>query len=345
MESLLKKDDSFFVTGHNGMVGSAIVRALIKNGYCDQKRGGQLYAQNREELDLTSNSNVNKWFEKNKPNIVVISAAKVGGIYANNKYPYDFISENIKIEQNLIEASWKNGTRRLLFLGSSCIYPKLSNLPIQEEELLSSQLEKTNEAYAIAKITGIKLCEAIRKQNNFDTISLMPTNLYGPGDNYHSEESHVLASLIKKFVLAKRSNFEEVSCWGSGKPLREFLHVDDLADACLHVLEQWNPDDPRSPKDKNGNDLYYLNVGSGEEISIRDLAKQIAKLTNYQGKIIWDKSKPDGTFRKKLDSSRLKSIGWSSKIDLNSGIKSTIEEVQLALNNKLDKGKSLKNFF
>ncbi len=344
MKSLLRKDDSFFITGHNGMVGSAIVRALLKKGYCDNKKGGQLYKQTRAELDLTSNGEVNKWFEQNKPNIVVISAAKVGGIYANYKYPYDFITENIKIQQNLIEASLKNGARRLLFLGSSCIYPKFPNLPIQEEELLSSKLEKTNEAYAIAKIAGIKLCEAARKQHNFDTISLMPTNLYGPGDNYDSEQSHVLASLIKKFVLAKRNNFDQVFCWGSGNPLREFLHVNDLAEACLHVLEKWNPDYPSSPKCKNGKNLYHLNVGSGEEISIRDLAEKIAKLTNYQGKIIWDNSKPDGTFRKTLDSSRIKSIGWSSKVDLSYGLKSTIDEVQFALNNKLDMGKSLKNF-
>ena len=267
MFNYLKKNDSFYVAGHNGMVGSAIVKALIKKGYCDEKSGGKLYVKSKKELDLTSYENVLSWFKINKPSIVIIAAAKVGGIYANSKYPYEFISENLKIQQNIIEAAWVNGTRRLLFLGSSCIYPKFSNLPIQEEELLGSYLEKTNEPYAIAKIAGLKLCEAIRNQYGFDAISLMPTNLYGPGDNYHSKNSHVLAALLKKFILAKKNNSKNVTCWGSGKPLREFLHVDDFALACIYVLEKWNPDDNYAPKN-NDEKLYYLNVGSGEEISI-----------------------------------------------------------------------------
>ena len=345
MENLLRKDDSFFVAGHKGMVGSAIVRDLKKNGYCDKKKGGELYIKNRSELDLTCSNDVNEWFKKYRPKIVIIAAAKVGGIYANYKYPYDFISENLKIEQNIIEASCFNGTRRLLFLGSSCIYPKFPNLPIKEEDLLSSYLEKTNESYAIAKIAGIKLCEAIRRQKDFDAISLMPTNLYGPGDNYSSDNSHVMASLLKKFIMAKRNGTKEVTCWGTGKPLREFLHVDDLGKACVHALEKWNPNDKHSPIDKYGEKLLYLNVGSGQEISIKSLAKKIAKLINFEGKIIWDKNKPDGTFRKKLDISRFKSMGWEPKINLDKGISMEIKNIEEALNNRSDKGKSLKNFF
>ena len=201
MQNLLNKKNSIFVAGHNGMVGKAIVKSLKEKGYCNNEKGGLLYTPQRKELDLTSFEDVKKWFKINRPEIVIIAAAKVGGIYANYKYPYNFISENLRITQNLIEAAWINGSKRLLFLGSSCIYPKHSSIPIKEEELLSSQLEKTNEPYAIAKISGIKLCEAIRKQYNFDAISLMPTNLYGPGDNYCNENSHVMASLIKKFLL------------------------------------------------------------------------------------------------------------------------------------------------
>ena len=345
MENLLQKNDSFFVAGHNGMVGSAIVRELKKNGYCNKDKGGTLYITNRSELDLTCSEDVYKWFKKFRPKIVIIAAAKVGGIYANYKFPYDFISENLKIEQNIIDASYLYGSRRLLFLGSSCIYPKFSNLPIKEEELLSSYLEKTNEPYAIAKIAGIKLCEAIRKQKGFDAISLMPTNLYGPGDNYSSEKSHVMASLLKKFIMAKRNGIKEVTCWGTGNPLREFLHVDDLGKACIHALEKWNPNDDHSPIDKNGEKLLYLNVGSGQEVSIKNLANKISKLTNFKGEIIWDKNKPDGTFKKNLDISRFKSIGWEPKINLDEGIYDEIKNIENALNNKSDKGKSLKNFF
>ena len=344
MQNYIDKQDSIFVAGHNGMVGQAIIRELKKSGYCNEKVGGKLLTRDRSKLDLTSYQDVISWFKVNKPKIVIIAAAKVGGIYANQEYPYNFLSENIKIAQNLIEAAWKNGAKRLLFLGSSCIYPKNSQLPIREEELLASTLEKTNEAYAIAKITGIKLCEAIRKQHNFDAISLMPTNLYGPGDNYKDEESHVIASLIKKFILAKRNNKNEVKCWGSGNPLREFLHVDDLGCACVKVLEKWNPDDKEAPKGKNKETLNYLNVGSGEEISINDLAEKIAEITNFKGKIIWDSNKPDGTFRKIMDSSRIKLIGWNPKITLNDGLKGVVKDIENALNDKNNGGKSLKNF-
>ncbi len=344
MFNYLNKDDSFYVAGHNGMVGKAIVKALFKKGYCDAKSGGELYVKSKNELDLASYENVLSWFKTHKPSIVIIAAAKVGGIFANSKYPYQFISENLKIQQNIIEAAWLCGARRLLFLGSSCIYPKFSNLPIQEEELLRSSLEKTNESYAIAKIAGIKLCEAIRNQYGFDAISLMPTNLYGPGDNYDSENSHVLAALLKKFILANKDKSNNVTCWGTGKPLREFLHVDDLGAACVHVLEKWNPDDINAPRTKENEKLYYLNIGSGEEISIKDLAEKIAYYTSFDGEIHWDKTKPDGTYRKKLDISRIKSIGWEPKITLEKGIKNLIFDIIKCLNENNNNGIYLKNF-
>ena len=327
------------------MVGNAIVKALKKKGYCDIKKGGKLYKPDRKELNLLNYEDVIKWFKINRPKIVIVSAAKVGGIYANHNQPYDFISENLRISQNLIEAAWICESKRLLFLGSSCIYPKESKVPIKEEELLASSLEKTNEAYAIAKISGIKLCEAIRKQYKFDAISLMPTNLYGPGDNYSNKDSHVMASLIKKFILAKRNNLKKVVCWGTGKPLREFLHVDDLANACIDVLEKWDPNKTNSPKNKNGENLLYLNVGSGEEISIKNLANKIALLTNYKGDIFWEENKPDGTFRKKLDSTRIKSLGWEPKIKMDDGIVQVIQNIEKSLNDESDRGKSLRNFW
>ena len=326
MQDHINKEDSFFVAGHNGMVGQAIIRTLKKSGYINKNLGGKLIIADRNDLDLTSYKKVMSWFKINKPSVVIVAAAKVGGIYANQKYPYNFISENIKIAHNLIEAAWLNGARRLLFLGSSCIYPKNSNMPIVEEELLTSSLEETNEAYAIAKISGIKLCEAIRKQYNFDAISLMPTNLYGPGDNYSNEGSHVMASLIKKFILAKRNKLTKVVCWGSGNPLREFLHVEDLGFACVKVLEKWNPDYKNSPKDKNGKNLYYLNVGSNEEISIKELALKIANLTNYDGDIVWDQSKPDGTYRKIISNKIALGYGWKPKINLSEGLRITIND-------------------
>ena len=344
MKRLINKNDSFFVAGHKGMVGNAIVKALKKNGYCDERNGGKLLTATRNELDLTSYENVLSWFKSNKPKVVIVAAAKVGGIYVNNKYPYNFLSENIKIQQNLIESAWLTGASRLLFLGSSCIYPKFSKLPIQEEELLSSYLEKTNEAYAIAKIAGLKLCEYIRTQQGLDAISLMPTNLYGPGDNYHTESSHVMAALLKKFILANRENKSRVTCWGTGNPIREFLHVDDLGDACVYVLEKWNPDFENAPKKNNGEKLFFLNIGSGEEISIKDLSEKIAFYTKFRGEIIWDSQKPDGTYKKNLDISRARSLGWAPKINLDSGIKGVINEINLSLNDKTKKA-NLKNFF
>ena len=344
MKNLISKEDSIYVAGHNGMVGNALVKKLKEKGYCNSKKGGILYTQTRSELDLTSYENVFSWFSKNKPKVVIIAAAKVGGIAANAKYPFDFISKNLKIQQNIIEAAWLNGTKRLLFLGSSCIYPKLSKLPIREEELLTSALEATNEPYAISKIAGIKMCEAIRIQYKFDAISLMPTNLYGPGDNYDSESSHVLAALLKKFIIAKRDKSAKVYCWGSGIPMREFLHVNDLAEACIHVLERWDPDNSNAPRDSNSKKLYYLNVGSGEEVSIKELANLIAEYTGFKGEILWDKNKPDGTYRKNLDITRIKSLGWEPKLTLKKEIKKIIKEIEDSLENKSSNLLSLKNF-
>ncbi len=344
MKNLISQNDSIYVAGHNGMVGNAIIKKFKERGYGNINNGAILYTKNRSELDLTSQIKVLNWFSENKPKVVIIAAAKVGGILANSKYPFDFISENLKIQQNLIEAAWLNGTKRLLFLGSSCIYPKFSNLPIREEELLTSDLEKTNEPYAIAKIAGIKLCEAIRNQYKFDAISLMPTNLYGPGDNYDSENSHVLAALLKKFIIAKKNNISKVYCWGSGDPLREFLHVDDLADACIHVLEKWDPDESSAPRDMHGKKLYYLNVGSEHEITIKELAYMIAEYVEYDGEILWDTSKPDGTYRKNLDISRIKALGWEPRISLKQGIQNLVKEIEDILDGQSTSILSLKNF-
>ena len=329
MKKLIRKTDHIYIAGHNGMVGGAILKCLKRKGYGLKENGGKIISQNRSELDLTDFSQVKKWFDNNKIDVVIIAAAKVGGIKANFKYPYDFLIENLKIQQNLIENSYRFNIRRLLFLGSSCIYPKYANQPIREELLLTGELESTNEAYAIAKIAGIKLCSAIRDQKGFDAISLMPTNLYGPGDNYHLENSHVFAALLRRFIEAKRKGIEEVFCWGTGKPLREFLHVDDLAEACTFVLENWNPYAPNSPKDENGNPLNFLNVGTGKDISIRNLAEMISKEVDYKGKILWDHSKPDGTPKKQLDITKISDLGWEPKISLQDGLKMTIKDIAM----------------
>ncbi|EAR19344.1 GDP-L-fucose synthase family protein [Synechococcus sp. W2B2] len=309
MEKLIHKDDCFFVAGHRGMAGSAICRALKRSGY------ENLLTASRDELDLLDTQAVQRWFANNKPSVVVLAAAKVGGIHANDTYPADFLLENLKIQTNVIETAWCNGVRRLLFLGSSCIYPKFAEQPIKEESLLTGALEPTNEWYAIAKIAGIKLCESLRRQHGFDAISLMPTNLYGPGDNYHPENSHVLPALIRRFYEAKESGAETVTCWGTGSPMREFLHVDDLAEACVYALEKWNP---YSEENK------FLNVGTGVDITIRELAKLVANAIGYEGSVIWDSAKPDGTPKKQLDVSNINKLGWSAKIKLNQGIKRTV---------------------
>ena len=306
---LITPSDRIFVAGHRGMAGSAICRALQRAGY------NQILTATRSELDLLDGQAVERWFAEHKPTVVVLAAAKVGGIQANSSYPADFLLENLKIQTHVIETAWRSGVRRLLFLGSSCIYPKFAEQPIREEALLTGALEPTNEWYAIAKITGIKLCEALRRQHGFDAISLMPTNLYGPGDNYHPTNSHVLPALIRRFHEDAETNAPSVTCWGTGTPLREFLHVDDLGEACVFALEQWQP----GPED-----LQFLNVGTGVDLTIRELAEAVAAATGYQGEIRWDASKPDGTLKKQLDVSRIKALGWQACIHLPDGLSSTV---------------------
>ncbi|KGF86500.1 GDP-L-fucose synthase family protein [Prochlorococcus marinus] len=320
--TLLSGDETIYVAGSTGMVGNAICKLLLKNGFTFNNK--KLITTSRKDLDLQDAKKVEAWFKKFKPNIVIIAAAKVGGIMANKLNQVEFLLENLKIQNNLIETSYKFGVKRLIFLGSSCIYPKLSPQPIKEEYLLTSELEPTNEAYAIAKIAGLKLCQFYRKQYNFDAISLMPTNLYGPNDNYDLKNSHVLAALIRKFYEAKIRNSKSVTCWGSGKPLREFLYVEDFAEACFHILKNWDPDHAHCPIDKDGNKLNWLNVGSDYEISIKELSQKISYYMKFDGEIIWDKSKPDGTPRKKLDNNYINKIGWKANTNLNNGIKKTI---------------------
>ena len=322
--SKISLNERILIAGATGMAGSAINRALIKFGYGNKVNDGIILTPNRQDLNLLNFQEVFYWFKKNKPTIVIIAAAKVGGILANSNQPADFILNNLKIQTNLIESSWKFNVKRLLFLGSSCIYPKFSSQPIKEELLLTGELEPTNEAYAIAKISGIKLCQALNNQYKFDAISLMPTNLYGPGDNYHPDNSHVMASLIRKFSHASKYSLDSVTCWGTGSPLREFLYVDDLGEAVVFALENWDPNSANSPKDDNGNPLHILNVGTGKDISIKELAEKIAKFTNFKGKIIWDKSKPDGMKKKQLNINKIKRLGWSPKITLDDGIKMTL---------------------
>ena len=328
MNKEITHEEKFFIAGSTGMVGSSIIRKLKEKGYGNKDYGGEILAPNRNELNLLDLVEVKNWFELHKPSVVILAAAKVGGIIANSSYPFDFIFENIKIQNNVIEAAWLNDVKRFVFLGSSCIYPKFAKQPIVEESLLTGELEKTNEPYAIAKISGIKLCESLRKQYGFDAISLMPTNLYGPHDNYHQQNSHVMASLVRKFCEAELYKQPTVTCWGSGKPEREFMHVDDLSEAVIFCLEKWNPNKSNAPKDQAGNPLYFLNVGTGEDISILRLSEIISMEVGYQGKVIWDQSKPDGTPKKQLNVEKLKSLGWSPRIDLNDGIASTIRDFQ-----------------
>ena len=320
MSSLIKADDRFFVAGARGMAGSAICRALQDKGYGDEAKGGALLTPTRQELDLLDGEAVKRWYGEQKPDVVVLAAAKVGGIYANETYPADFLLDNLKIQTNVIEGAWKAGVRRLLFLGSSCIYPKFAEQPIKEESLLMGSLEPTNEWYAIAKITGIKLCESLRKQYGFDAISLMPTNLYGPGDNYHPENSHVLPALIRRFHEAKEGGLEKVTCWGTGSPMREFLHVDDLGNACVFALESWSALSSDAPRDDQGKPLAFLNVGTGVDLTIKELAEQIAAVVGFEGTIEWDCSKPDGTPKKQLEVSWMSGLGWNAQIPLAEGL-------------------------
>lgn len=303
---LITHSDRIFVAGHRGMAGSAICRALQRQGY------DHILTATRQELDLEDAEAVRAWFEANRPEVVVLAAAKVGGIYANDTYPADFLLQNLKIQNNVIESAWRSGTRRLLFLGSSCIYPRGCPQPIKEDYLLTGPLEPTNEWYAIAKIAGIKLCQALRIQHGFDAISLMPTNLYGPGDNYHPTHSHVMAALIRRFHEAREANSPSVSCWGTGTPLREFLHADDLGEACVHALEHYSPDSSQR--------VQHLNVGTGVDLTIRELAELVASTVGYSGTIQWDPTKPDGTPKKQLDVSRITATGWQPHIRLQDGI-------------------------
>ncbi len=314
---LITPADRFFVAGHRGMAGGAIVRALQRAGYGDEAQGGALLSAGREELDLLDGAAVAAWFAVHQPTVVVLAAAKVGGIAANSSYPADFLLDNLKIQNNVIESAWRSGVRRLLFLGSSCIYPKFAEQPIREEALLTGALEPTNAWYAIAKIAGIKLCAALRLQHGFDAISLMPTNLYGPGDNYHPTHSHVLPALIRRFHEAKEANAPSVTCWGTGSPLREFLHVDDLGEACVFALERWQP----GPEE-----LQFLNVGTGVDLTIRELAEAVAAATGFAGSLEWDTTKPDGTPKKQLDVSRLAALGWRARIPLAEGLAGTVAE-------------------
>ncbi|MEB3199677.1 MAG: GDP-L-fucose synthase [Synechococcaceae cyanobacterium] len=311
--TLLQPSDRIFVAGHRGMAGSAIQRRLEAGGY------GQILTRTRDQLDLTDPQATRLWFERERPDVVILAAARVGGILANASYPADFLLDNLKIETHVIESAWRCGCRRLLFLGSSCIYPKFAEQPIREEALLSGALEPTNEWYAIAKIAGIQLCRALRLQHGFDAISLMPTNLYGPGDNYHPQDSHVLPALIRRFDEATQQGASEVVCWGTGSPRREFLHVDDLADAVVFCLEHWQPQPDA---------LQHLNVGTGIDLPIRDLAEQVAAAVGFRGAIHWDTSRPDGTPRKLLDVSALAELGWRAGISLQEGLASTVADYQ-----------------
>jgi GDP-L-fucose synthase len=310
--------DRIFVAGHRGMAGAAICRALNRAGY------SHLLTAGREELDLLDPKAVERWFSEKNPTVVLLAAAKVGGIHANSNYPADFLLENLKIQINVIETAWRSGVRRLLFLGSSCIYPKFAEQPIREEALLSGALEPTNEWYAIAKIAGIKLVQSLRLQHGFDAISLMPTNLYGPGDNYHPANSHVLPALIRRFHEAAERGASSVTCWGTGSPLREFLHVDDLGEACVFALEHWDPAHRGAPCDLAGQPLSHLNVGTGLDLTIRQLAEAVAEATGFEGEILWDSSKPDGTPKKQLDVSRMAALGWTAQIPLLDGLRSTV---------------------
>lgn len=330
MSKLIKASDRIFIAGARGMAGGAICRSLRSHCYGVENDGGSLLTPTRQELNLLDEEAVDSWFLKHKPDVVIIAAAKVGGIGANAQYPVEFLIDNLKIQSNVFQSAYKHSSRRLLFLGSSCVYPKFATQPIVEEELLAGTLESTNEGYALAKIAGVKLCDFYRQEYGFDCISLMPTNLYGPGDNYNIDTSHVFASFIRRFSEAVKYNAPEVVCWGTGSPLREFLHADDLGDACVYALENWNPGSLDSPRDKFENSLSYLNVGSSDEISIRNLAELISHNVGYSGSIVWDTSKPDGTPRKLLDSSRLNHLGWKRKISLEKGIKLVLDSLNLS---------------
>ena len=298
----MERDGKIYVAGHRGMVGNAICRALAKNGYTN------IIVRSHGELNLCRQDEVEAFFAEEKPEYVFLAAAKVGGILANSEALADFMYDNMMLEMNVIHAAWRNGCRKLLFLGSSCIYPRMAPQPMKEDCLLTGELEKTNEAYALAKISGLKYCEYLNRQYGTDYISVMPTNLYGPNDNYHPTHSHVLPAMIRRFHEAKESGAAEIVCWGTGTPLREFLYVDDLADACVFLMNHYS-----------GNET--VNVGTGRELSIRELADLVAKVVGFTGEIRWDASKPDGTPRKLLDVSRLERLGYRCTTELEDGIR------------------------
>ncbi len=317
MNPIMNKESKIYVAGHKGMVGSAIVRKLQTEGY------NNLLLRTSNELDLRNQQAVDTFFATEKPEYVFLAAAKVGGIQANNIYRADFIYENLMIEANVIHAAYQHGVQKLLFLASSCIYPKLAPQPLKEETLLSGYLEPTNQPYAIAKIAGIELCDAYRRQYGCDFISAMPTNLYGPNDNYDLEKSHVLPALLRKFMTAVENGDESVTVWGSGTPLREFLHVDDMAAACLFLMQKV------SATSMPTNELAMWNVGLGSDISIADLARLIGTIAGFKGSIHFDATKPDGTPRKLMDVSRLKALGWQASISLEEGIRRVHEDLMV----------------
>ena len=298
---MMEQDSKIYVAGHRGMVGSAIVRELRRQGYSN------IVTRTHSELDLTDQRAVNEFFSSERPEYVFLAAAKVGGIMANAQAPADFMYQNMMLEMNVIHAAWQNGCRKLEFLGSSCIYPRLAPQPMQESCLLTGSLEQTNEAYALAKISGLKYCEYLNRQYGTDFISVMPTNLYGPNDNYHPAHSHVLPALIRRFHEAKEAELEEVVCWGDGSPLREFLYVDDLANLCVFLMNHYS-----------GNET--VNAGTGKELTIKELSETVARVVGYRGRIVWDTSKPNGTPRKLLDVSKATALGWTYRTELEEGV-------------------------
>lgn len=311
----MKSDSKIYVAGHRGLVGSAITRQLEKNGFKN------LLLRTSSELNLTVQKEVGDFFQAERPDYVILAAAKVGGIHANNTFPAEFIYENLMIESNVIHAAYETGVKRLLSLGSSCIYPKLAEQPMRENVLLTGMLEPTNEPYALAKIAGIKLCESYNRQYTTDFRSVMPTNLYGQGDNFHPENSHVIPALIRRFHDAKANGLSEISIWGTGKAMREFLHVDDMAAASLFVLNL----DEKTYKENTEPMLSHINIGTGEDCTIRELAETIKKVTGFEGSLIFDSTKPDGAPRKLLDVSRLKNMGWEYSISLEQGLELTYQ--------------------
>ncbi len=312
MAVTITQDSKIYVAGHRGLVGSAIWRELEHQGF------RHIMGRTHAELDLLDGKAVRAFLQQERPDAVIVAAAKVGGIHANDTHPAQFIYENLQIESHLIHESWQAGVRKLLFLGSSCIYPKMAPQPLKEEYLLSGPLEPTNQWYALAKISGIKMCEAYRRQYGCDFISAMPTNMYGPNDNYDAMNSHVLPALIRKFHEAKVAGASSVTCWGTGSPLREFLYSDDLARACVFLLQHYS-------------DEQFINVGSGQEITIRDLSRLVADCIGFKGEIRWDPSKPDGTPRKLMDNSRLFALGWRPQVDLPTGIRLAYEDFKKRL--------------